>query len=195
MDLPRAYPLHHITGALNHYLEGQGVIILSAEAVDEEFHARFSATGRQYLYRILNRRSPPTLEKGRVWHVIKPLDLGAMREAAQVLVGAHDFTSFRSIKCQAKNPARTLDLLTLERRDDLQKGLIDVHVQSKAFLHNQVRILVGTLKLVGEGRWTVEDVKHALEAKDRTRGGPTAPPEGLYFKQVFYTPLGHNLSI
>lgn len=186
VDLPQAYPLHQITGALNHFLNARGVSILAAEKADDRFHARFSAIGRQYIYRIINRRSPLTFEIGRAWHVINALDLHKMQEAAKLLLGHHDFTSFRSIKCQAKSPVRTLELLSIEKRDDLQTGLIEINVKSKAFLHNQVRIIVGTLKLVGEGRWTVKDVKEALEAQDRTRGGPTAPPDGLYFKQVFY---------
>ncbi len=186
VDLPRAYPAHQITGALNHYLEGKSVFVLSAEEIDDHFHARFSATGRQYVYRIINRRSPLALELGRAWHIIKPLNLEAMREAANLLLGTHDFTSFRSIRCQAKCPIRTLELISIEQKDEQQRGLIEINVRSRAFLHNQVRIMVGTLKLVGQGHWTVADVECALAAQDRTRGGPTAPPDGLYFKQVFY---------
>lgn len=186
VDLPRGYPHHQITGALNYFMNDMGVVILAAEEVDDQFHARFSATGRQYVYRIINRRSPLTVDAGRAWHVINPLNLDSMKEAAELLLGTHDFTSFRSIKCQAKCPVRTLDLLTIEKKDEQQRGLIEFNVRSRAFLHNQVRIIVGTLKLVGEGRWTVADVGRALNAEDRTRGGPTAPPDGLYFKQVFY---------
>lgn len=182
VDLPKAYPTNQITGAINYFLKDRGVVLLNAEEVDFDFHARFSAKARQYTYKIMNRPMPLTLDEGRYWHIKKELDLNLMREAASHLVGHHDFNTFRSIRCQATLTMRTVDFLTLEKIDNV----ILIKIQSKAFLHNQVRIIVGTLKLVGEGKWTVQDVKEALQAKDRIRGGPTAPPEGLYFTKVFY---------
>lgn len=181
-DLAKETDADTVRDALNHHLKSRAVSVLSAEAVDEEFHARFSAVRRDYLYRILNRRAPSALEHGRVWHVARPLDADAMHSAAQVLVGNHDFSSFRALRCQAKSPVKTLDLLTVSRAGD------EIHIaaQARSFLHNQVRILTGTLKLVGEGAWSEEQVRAALLAKDRTAGGPTAPPDGLYLTQVVY---------
>lgn len=182
VDLPKAYPVDQITGAINYFMKNKGAVLLKAELVDDTFHARFSATARQYTYKIMNRPMPLTLDDGRYWHIKKELDLEAMKEAADLLVGHHDFNTFRSIRCQATLTMRTIDFLTIEKIENI----IYLKIQSKAFLHNQVRIIMGTLKLVGEGRWRVQDVKDALLAKDRTRGGPTAPPEGLYFTKVFY---------
>lgn len=171
-----------VRDAMNYHLKGIAVSVLEAEAVPDDFHARFSATGRRYLYRILNRRGPPSLEKGRVWHVVRPLDAEAMHAAAQVLVGKHDFTSFRSIHCQAETAVKTLNAIRVTRAGD------EVHItaEARSFLHNQVRILAGTLKMVGEGSWPAERVRMALEARDRTAGGPTAPPTGLYLTGVEY---------
>lgn len=186
-DLPKSFSAYQIVGGFNHYLDGSGVSILQAEEVEETFHARFSAKSRQYVYRILNRRSPLTFEEGRAWHVIPPLDLDAMKDAAKLLVGTHDFTTFRSTECQAKNPVRTIDDISIYDRGKQQEGLIEIYVTSRAFLHNQVRIIVGSLKLVGQGKWSLNDLQQALDSKDRTKGGPTAPPVGLYFKKVTYT--------
>ena len=146
------------------------------------FHARFSATYRRYRYRILNRRTPAALERGHVWHVPVPLDTEAMQAAASVLIGTHDFNSFRSINCQAKSSIKTLDALAVQplRRGD------PIEVGARSFLHNQVRILVGTLQLVGRGQWSKADVEEALAASDRTRAGPTAPPHGLCLMEVRY---------
>jgi tRNA pseudouridine38-40 synthase len=152
------------------------------EPVVPDFDARLSATGRHYLYRILNRRSPPALERGRVWHVAPPLDLAAMREGASHLVGHHDFSTFRDSQCQAKSPVKTLDSLDLVRQGEE----IRISARARSFLHHQVRNIVGTLKLVGVGQWRPEDVARALAARDRRAGGPTAPSEGLVLVGVRY---------
>ncbi len=181
-DLARASDPDTVRDALNYHLGSAPIVVLAAEAVDEDFHARFSATRRIYLYRILNRRPPPALEAGRVWHVPRPLDAAAMAAAAEVLVGRHDFTSFRAKECQADSPVRTLDRLAVEREGDE----IRVVAEARSFLHHQVRNIVGTLKLVGEGRWSRDDVAAAFSARDRAAAGPTAPAEGLYLVRVDY---------
>jgi tRNA pseudouridine38-40 synthase len=176
-----------IREAVNFHLKPQPVAIVAAELAAEGFHARFSATGRRYLYRILNRRAPPALERGHVWHVPVPLAAERMAEAARVLEGHHDFNSFRSTSCQAASSFKTLDRLAVTRLGEE----IRIEAASRSFLHNQVRILVGTLKLAGEGKWSVDDVRAALAARDRTRAGPTAPPEGLCLTEVRYdSPAG-----
>ena len=161
--------------ALNAHLRDVPVVILRVEPVPADFDARFSARKRHYLYRIVNRRPPPTLLRSRVWWVSRPLDAGAMHEAAQRLVGTHDFDTFRSAHCQAKNPIRTL-----ERLDVATAPAEEIHIQAMAqsFLHNQIRSLAGTLKLVGEGRWSAEDVVAALDARDRRRCGRSPHPTG-----------------
>ncbi|WP_029010961.1 tRNA pseudouridine(38-40) synthase TruA [Azospirillum halopraeferens] len=181
-DVDKPFTADKIRDALNFHLRPWPVAVLLAEPVGEDFHARLTATGRSYLYRILDRRAPPTLDAGRVWHVRRRLDTGAMHEAAQVLVGRHDFTSFRAALCQAKSPVKTLDRLEVTRAGD------EVHVgaAARSFLHHQVRNLVGTLELVGAGKWTAADVRRALEARDRAKAGPTAPPDGLYFLKAYY---------
>ncbi|MCH8862886.1 MAG: tRNA pseudouridine(38-40) synthase TruA [Proteobacteria bacterium] len=181
-DLEKEITADKLQAALNAHLRPQPISILSVELVPDDFSARFSATKRHYLYRILNRRAPPALNKGRAWHVAAPLDAGAMNEAAKRLIGRHDFTTFRAAGCQAKSPEKTLDALTVER--DGEEILIRASAQS--FLHNQVRSMVGTLKLVGEGKWSADDVTDALEARDRARVGFNAPPEGLYLMKVDY---------
>jgi tRNA pseudouridine38-40 synthase len=160
------------------------VAVLDVEQVPDSFDARRSARTRVYLYRILNRRPPAALERGRVWHVGPKLDGEAMNEAAQLLVGRHDFTSFRDTLCQAKSPVKTLDRLDAVRSGDE----IRIEARARSFLHHQVRNMVGTLKLVGAGKWRVADVAEALAARDRRAGGPTAPAEGLYLVQVIYAP-------
>jgi tRNA pseudouridine38-40 synthase len=150
--------------------------------VAQTFDARFSAIGRHYLYRILNRRAPPALDRNRVWHVVRPLDVDAMHASAQALVGRHDFTTFRSAQCQAKSPERTLDRLEVMHVGD------EVHINARArsFLHNQVRSMVGSLKHVGEGKWPIGKVSMALAARDRAACGVVAPPHGLYLVRVDY---------
>ena len=182
IEIAKEAPPDKVRDALNFHLRPHPIAILQAEVAAPDFHARFSATGRSYFYRILLRRAPAALERGHVWHLPFPLDAGAMHAAAQELVGHHDFTSFRSTACQAPSPMKTLDELSVSRAGE------EIHVTAKArsFLHNQVRIMVDTLKLVGEGKWSARDVAKALAAADRTQGGPTAPPDGLYLTEVRY---------
>lgn len=158
------------------------IAILKAEQVSEDFNARFSAIRRRYIYRILNRRPRLGLEAGRAWHVVEELDAKRMHEAAQLLVGHHDFTSFRDTQCQAKSPEKTLEQLDVQRIGEE----IRITTSARSFLHHQVRIMAGTLAMVGKGRWSVDDVKSALEARARAAGGPTAPPDGLYLVGVDY---------
>ena len=185
LDLASEKPADTIRAALNHHLKPQPIAVVEAEAVPGDFHARFSATWRRYRYRLLNRRAPPAFDRGRVWHVPVPLDDQAMADAAQVLVGKHDFNSFRSASCQALSSVKTLDVLQVGR-DGTE---IAIDVGARSFLHNQVRILVGTLQLVGRGQWSKLDVERALAARDRTRAGPTAPPVGLCLMEVRYEGL------
>lgn len=182
MDLDREFPPYRVMDALNFYLKEYPVAILAVEKVSPDFHARFSAKSRTYIYRIHNRRAPLTIDAGRAWHVIKPLDTDKMRTAAQLLVGLHDFNSFRAVRCQAASSIRMVDCFQVNRQGDL----IQLQVQSRSFLHNQVRIMVGSLALIGEGKWTYDDLKQALEFADRRAAGPTAPPDGLYFAKVEY---------
>jgi len=181
-DLERPRDTDTIRDAINHHLRPAPVAVIEAAEVADDFHARFSATARHYLYRILNRRSPPALDRGRVWQVPRPLDAGAMADAARRLVGRHDFTTFRSVHCQAESPVKTLDALDVTRAGDR----VEIRASARSFLHNQVRSLAGTLKLVGEGAWTPDDVAAALAARDRAACGPVAPPEGLYLVRVDY---------
>jgi len=184
VDLAREWVGETLRNALNAHLgqAGNRIAILDAAPVPDTFDARFSALRRHYLYRIITRRAPLALEAKRAWWVTKPLDHETMHAAAQTLVGLHDFTTFRSTHCQANSPIRTLDRLDVTRDGDL----IEIRATAQSFLHNQIRSLAGTLKLAGEGKWSVDDVRAALEAKDRTACGPVAPPDGLYFMQVDY---------
>ncbi|SMH37712.1 tRNA pseudouridine(38-40) synthase TruA [Mesorhizobium australicum] len=184
VDLARDWPADRVRDALNAHLglANDAVAILAARKVADEFDARFSAMARHYLYRIINRRARLALEAKRAWWVPKRLDAAAMHEAAQHLVGRHDFTTFRSAHCQANSPLRTLDRLDVTRDGDV----IEIRASARSFLHNQVRSMTGTLKRVGEGGWTPPDVKEALEAADRSRCGPVAPPDGLYLVKVDY---------
>lgn len=174
---------HALAQAINAHLRPQPIAILSAEEAPEDFHARYSAKGKHYIYTVLNRQAPPALDEGLVWHIRRTLDVVAMRTAAAHLIGHHDFTTFRAAECQAKSPLKTLDSLEIEERVG---GKILFHARGRSFLHHQVRNMVGTLVLVGEGKWTPDEVRIALEAKDRARGGPTAPPQGLSLIEVFY---------
>jgi tRNA pseudouridine38-40 synthase len=182
VDLPKYWEPYQLGNSINGILRPNKVSILNVEIVPETFNARFSATQRRYLYRILNRRSPPALDAGRVWHVPVPLNADIMHEAAQVLVGTHDFSTFRATSCQALSPIKTLDILNVSRYGEE----IEIEAVSRSFLHNQVRSMVGTIKLVGEGKWKVRDVQKALDAKDRTACGVVAPPQGLYLVSVGY---------
>jgi len=181
-DLVKEFEPGKVRDALNYYLRPDPVVVLDSVAVDGEFHARFSATARHYLFRILNRRSPPALDVGKAWHVSPKLDADAMHAAAKALVGQHDFTTFRAAECQAQSPVKTLDRLDVSRRAD------EIHIEASArsFLHHQIRSFTGTLKLVGEGKWTPRDVADALAARDRARCGPVSPPDGLYLVRVDY---------
>ena len=181
-DLSKAWPADTVRDAINAHLRPLPVSILEATPVAADFDARFSATARHYRYRILNRRSQLALDLNRAWWVARPLDVDAMADAARAFVGHHDFTTFRSTDCQAKSPMRTIDRFDV-RRDEDDIFLI---VSARSFLHNQVRSMAGTLKLVGEGRWTRTDLEEALSARDRTRCGPVAPACGLYLARVDY---------
>jgi tRNA pseudouridine38-40 synthase len=182
VDLPREVNPEEIRGAVNFHLRPHVVSVLAAEPVPADFDARRWAIERQYLYRILNRRAPPALERGRVWHAAPPLDVKAMGEGARYLIGRHDFTTFRDSQCQAKSPVKTLDALDVSQTGEE----VHVAVRARSFLHHQVRNIVGTLKLVGLGRWQPEDVARALDARDRRAGGPTAPADGLALVRVVY---------
>lgn len=181
-DIKRAASTKTVRDAINFHLKPARIVVVKAEAVPQEFHARFSARERSYVYRITNRRAPPALDCGRTWWVPTRLDESLMADAAQHLVGNHDFTSFRASICQAASPVKTLDALDVFRDGDE----IRVTARARSFLHHQVRNMAGTLKLVGEGKWTADAVRTALEARDRSRAGPTAPAEGLYLVEVRY---------
>lgn len=181
-DMDRDMEGRKVCLAINHHSLPHRISIRQCEQVSQEFHARFDCLERSYLYRILNRPARPALDAGRVWWVQKELDASAMHEAAQVLVGKHDFSSFRAASCQANSPLRTLDGISVEKVGE------EIHLKCRArsFLHHQVRNFVGTLERVGQGTWSAEDVKQILEACDRTKAGPTAPPDGLYFVEARY---------
>lgn len=182
VDLTREWPARAVREAINAHLRPQPIAVLDAEVAQGDWHARFSATARRYRYVILNRRSPPALEQGRVWHVKAPLDAEAMAAAALALLGLHDFTTFRDIHCQAKSPLRTLDVASV-RRDGEH---VVLEFSARSFLHRQVRSMTGSLAQVGLGRWTAGDLAAALEARDRARCGPVAPADGLYLTGVAY---------
>ncbi len=177
----------HLRETIPHPADGQEtlrhfIVVTEVERVSDDFHARFSAQQRFYTYRILNRRAPDALSAGRVWHVPEPLDADAMREAAKLLLGTHDFTSFRDSQCQAKSPLKTLERFDVERSGNE----IRLHLAARSFLHHQVRIMAGSLKMVGSGRWQKQYMLAALEARDRSKAGPTAPAEGLCLTGVEY---------
>jgi tRNA pseudouridine38-40 synthase len=181
-DLEKEFEPNKVRDALNHFLRPAPVVALDAVLADADFHARFSAKARHYLYRILNRRSPPALDEGRVWHISAALNAEAMHQAAQLLLGTHDFTTFRAAECQALSPVKTLDRLDVTRHGE------EIHIEASArsFLHHQIRSFAGSLKLVGEGKWQARDLAAALAARDRAACGPVAPPDGLYLVRVDY---------
>lgn len=185
LDLEKDWKPEVVRDALNAHLVPRPIVILAAEVAEGDWHARFSATERRYTYRILNRKAPPALDQGRVWHMKKPLDAEAMHAAAQVLIGHHDFTTFRHMACQAKSPFKTLDLVHVRREGE--EVLLDF--ASRSFLHRQVRSMTGSIAEVGIGRWSASDLKAALEAADRRACGPVAPADGLYLTGVGYEPL------
>ena len=182
VDISKPLTEHRLREGINALVRPAPVSVIEVAPVADDWHARFSCTGRRYLYRILNHRAPPALMRGKVWHVAAPLDINAMAEGATRLVGTHDFTTFRSVHCQSASPVKSLDGLTVERLGD------EIHVlaAARSFLHHQVRSMVGCLALVGRGRWTPDDIGAALEARDRTALGLNAPPEGLYFVGASY---------
>jgi tRNA pseudouridine38-40 synthase len=183
VEIEKTLTAHRLREGLNALVRPQPISVLAVEPVADDWHARFSCVGRRYLYRILNRRAPPALERGKVWHIPVPLDVGAMQESARFLVGRHDFTTFRSVQCQSDSPVKTLDRLDVSRAGE------EIHVQAAArsFLHHQVRSIVGCLALVGRGQWQPEDIRVALEARDRSALGLNAPPCGLYFVEAVYS--------
>jgi tRNA pseudouridine38-40 synthase len=184
-DLARAWPLHTVRAALNFHLKPEPVAVVECAIVPDSFDARFSAVARHYRYRILARPAHPALDRDRVWWVPQPLDAAAMAAAAPVLVGRHDFTTFRAASCQSRSPVKTLDRLTVTSVGHE----IMVEASARSFLHNQVRSMVGSLKLVGEGKWRSADLATALAARNRAACGPVAPARGLYLIQVDYDPV------
>lgn len=182
VDIERPIRPFRLAEGLNARLRPRPVAILAAAALADDWHARFSCIGRRYLYRIVNRRAPLALESGRAWQVAVPLDAGAMHEAAQILAGRHDFTTFRSAHCQSESPVKTLDRLDVRREGEI----ILVETAARSFLHHQVRSMVGCLQLVGRGKWSAADLRAALEARDRAALGLNAPPHGLYFVEAVY---------
>ena len=182
VDIAKDTDAETVRDALNAHLKPQPIAVLEAEAVSDDFHARFSAVRRRYLYRIVNRRAPLALERGRAWFVPQTLDAAAMHRAAQALVGHHDFTSFRAKECQADSPEKTLDRIEASRLGEA----VELRCAARSFLHHQVRNFVGSLKLVGEGKWPEAKIGEVLAARDRAAAGPTAPAEGLYLVGVDY---------
>jgi tRNA pseudouridine38-40 synthase len=182
IDVAKEIAPFRLMEALNHHLRPAPIAVLACETKPDDWHARFSCTGREYLYRIANRRAPLTLDLNRAWQIVQLLDLEAMQRASQVLVGHHDFTTFRSVHCQSASALKTLDRLDVERVG----GEVHIHAAARSFLHHQVRSMVGCLALVGMGRWREEQIAEALAARDRAALGLNAPPEGLYFTRALY---------
>lgn len=182
VDIARELTRHRLREGLNALVRPHPISVLHVEQAADDWHARFSCVGRRYLYRILNRRAPPALDSGRVWHLAVPVDVDAMSEGAGHLIGRHDFTTFRSVQCQSDSPVKTLDRLDVSRNGD------EIHVvaAARSFLHHQVRSMVGCLAMVGRGQWQPEDMRRALEAQDRAALGFNAPPHGLYFVEAIY---------
>jgi tRNA pseudouridine38-40 synthase len=182
LDIERPIAPFRLAEGLNAKLRPLPVAVLAARKAADDWHARFSCVGRRYLYRIVNRRAPLALDSGKAWQVAVPLDSDAMDEAAQLLVGRHDFTTFRSAHCQSESPVKTLDRLDVRREGDV----IRIEAAARSFLHHQVRSMVGCLQLVGRGKWSAADLRAALEARDRAALGLNAPPHGLYFVEAVY---------
>ncbi len=187
-DLQRPWAPFRLMEALNAHLRqaGDPVAVLECEKSNDEFHARFSAVQRSYVYRIISRRAPLTVARGRAWNVKAELDVTTMDVAAKRLLGEHDFTTFRSTECQAKSPIKTLDTLDVRLTQGFSGPVVEISTTARSYLHNQVRSFAGALKLVGEGKWTADDVQASLEARDRTACAPVAPPHGLYLVSVGY---------
>jgi tRNA pseudouridine38-40 synthase len=182
VDIAKALTAHRLREGVNALVRPAPISVLEVEPVADDWHARFSCTGRRYLYRILSRRAPPAVERGKVWHIALPLDVEAMAEGAAKLVGRHDFTTFRSAHCQSDSPVKSLDRLDIERVGDE----VHVHAAARSFLHHQVRSMTGCLAMVGRGQWSPDDIGAALAARDRAALGLNAPPEGLYFVEAIY---------
>jgi len=182
VDLAQSWPADTVREAINFHLGAAAIAVLAAVPVADDFDARFSAVERRYRYRIVNRRARLALDHGRAWHVPQPLDAAAMSSAARILEGRHDFTSFRAAHCQAPSPVKNLDMLRVARHGNE----VIVEARARSFLHNQVRVMVGSLKLVGEGKWLADDLAAVLTASDRRRAGPTAPADGLILTAVIY---------
>jgi tRNA pseudouridine38-40 synthase len=182
VDVMKSLTPHRLREGLNALVRPQPISVLDVTEVPDGWHARFSCVGRRYLYRILSRRAPPALDAGRVWHIAVPLDVAAMHEGAAQLIGRHDFTTFRSAQCQSDSPVKTLDNLNVTKVDE------EIHVaaEARSFLHHQVRSMVGCLAMVGRGQWRPDDMRKALEARDRSALGFNAPPHGLYFVEAIY---------
>ncbi len=182
VDVMKSLTPHRLREGLNALVRPQPISVLDVAAVADDWHARFSCVGRRYLYRILNRRAPAALDAGRLWHIAVPLDAEAMAEGARHLIGRHDFTTFRSAQCQSDSPVKTLDALEVSQEGE------EIHVRAAArsFLHHQVRSMVGCLAMVGRGQWSPDDMRKALEARDRSALGLNAPPHGLYFVEAVY---------
>lgn len=185
-DMQKTWNPFRLSEAVNFHLKPAPVSIVQAASVPDDFHARYSATERHYMFRLISRRAPLTFQRGSAWRVSQPLDLARMQAGADRLVGRHDFTTFRSTMCQAKSPIKNLDELRIEERQVTHGQEFTFHIRARSFLHNQVRSFVGTLERVGAGFWSADDVSAALEAKDRTACGPVCPPHGLYLEHVSY---------
>ncbi len=194
-DLAKDWDAFRLSEALNYHLKPDPVAIMACAQVEDDWHARFSALERRYFFRLLMRRAPATHQRGLVWQVPHELDLAAMREGAQHLIGKHDFTTFRSSICQAASPVKTLDALEIEAVETCWGPEAHFHIRARSFLHNQVRSFIGTLERVGTGAWAPDDVKTALQARDRAACGPVCPPQGLYLAGVGYPedPFAANL--
>jgi tRNA pseudouridine38-40 synthase len=182
VDIEKRLTGHRLREGVNALVRPHPISVLSVEKVADDWHARFSCVGRRYVYRILNRRAPPALDAGKVWHVAVPLDADAMAQGAAHLIGRHDFTTFRSVQCQSDSPVKTLGRLDVTRDGDE----IRIEAAARSFLHHQVRSMVGCLAMVGRGQWKPKDMKNALEARDRAALGFNAPPHGLYFVEAIY---------